>query len=181
MIRNRNIFFYATIGILVFSILIIVTSLQKNHQINLVRNTNKAHQKELTQVKKQGTTIQDNQQTDLLKSSEAEAIGQGFFNDMFQQLHEHQSVDQSKYATHDVCEAANIMPVGNRSKTYPIFLEQQDIEYSTDLTGVSHGMGRIYYNDNGEKRSYDVLLEIKNGKIIDLKLGHIKEPTGGKN
>lgn len=180
MIQNKKTLYYVTLGCLVLSSLIIITAVQKKHQATLVRSTNKTHQKELTQVKKQSATIQNNQQDGLLKSSEAEAIGEAFFKDMFQQLHAHQSVDQSKYATHEVCEVANIMPVGNRSKTYPISLERQDIQYSTDLTGVSHGMGRIDYKDDGDERSYDVLLEIENGKITDLKLGHVTDTTGAK-
>lgn len=171
---------YVSIAFLGLSLVVLVTAIQQNHQAALVRTTNQSHLKQLAQVQKQGRTIQGNQQDGLLESSEAKAIGEKFFQDMFQQLHEHQSFDQSKYATKAVCNAANILPVGDRTKTYPIYFERQDIQYSTDLTGVSHGMGTIYYNDAGDNESYDVLLSIENGQVTDITLGHIKDTTGAK-
>ncbi|CAK1253784.1 hypothetical protein [Fructobacillus tropaeoli] len=171
---------YASIGCLGLSLVVLVTAVQSNHQAALIRSTNKSHLHQLAKVQKQGQTIQANQQDGLPNSSEAKEIGEKFFQDMFRQLHDHQSFDQSKYATKEVCNAANIMPVGDRTKTYPIYFERQDIQYSTDLTGVSHGMGTIYYNDAGDNESYDILLSIENGQVTAITLGHIKDTTGAK-
>lgn len=174
--------YYLSIGCLILSVLIIVTAVQTNHQAVLVRHSNQTHLKELAQVKKQGQTIQKNSADGLLKGSDAEAIAQHFFQDMFQQLHDRKGTLETKYATPEVCDAFGgaILPYTKKTKEYPISFDRQDIQYSTDLTGESHGMGTLYYKDSGDNESMDVLLSINNGKVTFLELGKITDTTGIK-
>lgn len=173
--------------VLVLSLLFIIQQaldVRQNFQsIQIVKKELRSTNTQSKQYLLQAKTLEHVQTEDIRDTRDLQKIGNTFLNEMFTLLPNLNNVSaKSSVATNQVVSAfLGATFGGDVDEGTPSFhLDNNDIIYSESADGTGLGFGEVNYQQGRNPRHITLLMHIKNGKIIDLQTGTVKD-TSGRN